>query len=286
MLKVNITDNLDIIWFITFTFIWSWLFWLPSVLSSLGLIEIDQITLTIFSVIAVFGPTIIAFLLTGIKEGKKGIKILLKRFNLNFNKKWLIPIFIVGPLISSFGLLCIFLFEPGLFPDLQYLKAPVSIPFVILYIFFLGGPFQEEFGWRGYALDRIQSKYNAVVSSLLLGIIHSLWHLPLIFITTSIQSQIPFIEFLLMTTLLTFFYTWLHNNTNGNVLIAMTIHLMGNLSSALFPYYVTTLGRWTGFFLLLIITIIIVKIYGPKKLVKNWNENVMNKNTMTDINGF
>jgi len=32
------------------------------------------------------------------------------------------------------------------------------------------GPLQEEFGWGGYALDRIQARFNALNSSIILGV--------------------------------------------------------------------------------------------------------------------
>jgi uncharacterized protein len=38
----------------------------------------------------------------------------------------------------------------------------------------------EELAWRGFALPRLLSRHNALVASLILGVIWALWHLPLV----------------------------------------------------------------------------------------------------------
>ena len=67
-----------------------------------------------------------------------------------------------------------------------FLDAPLSlIPFAIGILVF--GPLPEELGWRGYAQDRFQSRYNALVSSLVIGAGWALWHIPLYFIAGTFQ---------------------------------------------------------------------------------------------------
>ena len=78
----------------------------------------------------------------------------------------------------------------------------------------------EEYGWRGFALDRLQKKSSALSASLILGLIWALWHLPLFFIEGTTQAAIPMVQYMLQTVVLSIFYTWLYNNTGGSVLIA------------------------------------------------------------------
>jgi membrane protease YdiL (CAAX protease family) len=54
----------------------------------------------------------------------------------------------------------------------------------MILMMFLGGG-QEEIGWRGFALDRLLSRHNDFIASLILGTIWGLWHLPLWFMMTS-----------------------------------------------------------------------------------------------------
>jgi membrane protease YdiL (CAAX protease family) len=43
----------------------------------------------------------------------------------------------------------------------------------------LGGPLGEESGWRGYALPRLQRRFDPLTSSLMMGFLWANWHLPL-----------------------------------------------------------------------------------------------------------
>ena len=136
--------------------------------------------------------------------GKKGIKILLKRIiKVKFTWVWYLIVFLLGPiytgitfLISRYGLNLPF--------ESEMLQNPLMILIGFFYIFFLRGPLGEELGWRGYALEKMQEKLNSYWSSLILGLVWSLWHLPLFFMPNAIQSQIPIWQFIIYTVTVTF----------------------------------------------------------------------------------
>jgi len=47
----------------------------------------------------------------------------------------------------------------------------------------------EEFGWRGFLLPRLQSRHNALVSGLIVGVAWATWHVPLFFIKGTSQYE-------------------------------------------------------------------------------------------------
>jgi membrane protease YdiL (CAAX protease family) len=144
-------------------------------------------------------------------------------------------------------------------------RLMLLLPLLIL------GPISEELGWRGYALERLQSRWNALTSSLILGVIWSLWHLPLFYIvgTSQYLYDISFLGFMLGTTIISVLYTWVYNNTGGSIWSAVFFHWI-------YTYALDTLGvgmtpppvdyQWLQYAPYIIITIIVTVIWGPTTL--------------------
>ena len=103
----------------------------------------------------------------------------------------------------------------------------------ILYTFFFGGGTNEEPGWRGFALPKLQAKFSPLIASLILGIIWGLWHAPIYL--PQYGSIFQFTIFLLNTLKITIMLTWLYNRTEGSVLATALLHSIGNLSFEFIP---------------------------------------------------
>ncbi|MBU7045204.1 MAG: CPBP family intramembrane metalloprotease [Theionarchaea archaeon] len=253
----NKFENRNLWLFFLIAFGGSWIFWIPEVLWDFRLY------------IAPFGPSIAAFLLTYMTKRQEGTKELFKRgLDFKFKKIWLIPIFLLMPMIVGCSLLLAFLGgEPV--PD----SAGFSQPFVIIpaffYILFLGGPVAEEFGWRGYALDRLQPQYSALYSSLILGIIWGLWHIPLFFMEgQDFYRTIPMWGFIISTIFNSILHTWIYNNTGRSILAVLLFHTTGNLAHFIFPAMATLSG---GFYSLLLnagVVVVVLVVWGPQKMVR------------------
>ncbi|MDW7978365.1 MAG: CPBP family intramembrane glutamic endopeptidase [Candidatus Caldarchaeum sp.] len=184
-------------------------------------------------------PAVAAFTLSDLSHGKTGVKTLLRKFHLRFGKAWLLPIFLLHPAIAGASLL-LAVFSGDSPPVFEALMNPVFVAIGFVYIFFVGGPFQEEWGWRGYALERLQTRWNALTSSLLLGIVWGLWHTPLFLIPGTIQSQTPWWGFAILIVSGSILFTWIYNNTNQSILAVMLFHTMNNLSFVIIPTLQTT----------------------------------------------
>jgi len=97
---------------------------------------------------------------------------------------------------------------------------------------------KEEIGWRGFALDRLLSRHNDLVASLILGVVWALWHLPLWFMTGTSQGSMPFGSFLLMSVALSIIMTWVYVDSGGSMFLAMWTHGVANAYMAIFPVLV------------------------------------------------
>lgn len=178
-----------------------------------------------------FNPTISAIIITGISSGWNGIKNLFKGFSRwKVGLKWYFAalLFIIAPLVAGTLYVLFGGVAPGIDPNLT-----VQL-FVFLLIFGLfSGPLSEETGWRGFALPKLESKYTALISSLILGILWTFWHLPLYFIPGSAQSGIPFPIYMILVVSITIIMTWAYNNTNGSLIVTVLIHFCFNFGSVL-----------------------------------------------------
>ena len=91
----------------------------------------------------------------------------------------------------------------------------------------------EEIGWRGYALPRLAARLGLRGSSVLLGIVWAVWHLPLFFLPTADKFGQSFIVYLLGTTTLSVAMAWLYAHTNGSLWMTMLMHSAVNQTTGI-----------------------------------------------------
>lgn len=241
-----------LILYVALTFLISWGMWLPAVL-------LGETPLTSgLSQAGIFGPLLAVVVMFPMYNAKKMFR---KLFDRNFPKKYLMYSFLLGVGLPAFVYLVI-VYREGL----QFeLGSPIqSIPLLAMIILFVEGPI-EEFGWRGFFLTRVLKETNLVFASLIVGLIHGIWYWPLHFMADTVQSHMPIYQFVLLTALSGFVYTWLYANTQGSLLMAIFYHWMANLGNALFIYWTSESGRLL-YFVLLMVFVLTIFIRDYKKL--------------------
>jgi membrane protease YdiL (CAAX protease family) len=211
----------------------SWLVWVPLAIVANGPAKLpEDLFLLIF--VGIYGASGAGIIMTRVVEGKGSIRRLLRRYiDWRVGLKWYGVMFFTMPvlIVTAMAIYAaqgnpIGQFQPGAWP-LAFLGVLPAVLF---------GPLGEEAGWRGFALSRLQDKYGAFWSSILLGIVHTFWHAPLFWLPggTPISggpvTLVGVASFLSMVTVGTFVYTWVFNHTRGSMLMALLLHLSFNTS--------------------------------------------------------
>ena len=243
--------------------------------------------LVAFVAVAQFGPSLAAFGLT-IRSGGWPAAARLARRALQFRipLPWLATTLLLPAVLAAVAFyLNTALGNPA--PKTPLLAQPIAIVPTFLFILLLQGPVPEEFGWRGYALDRLQARWPALASSVILGLIWGAWHLPLFFLPGVSQSYMPFWSFAIMTVALAVLITWVYNNTGRNLFAVLVFHAGVNLwSFGVFPPLDLTAGAsQTGFYILTVLyvaaAVAVTLVWGTRTLCRETRVRVQ---TRTHVN--
>jgi membrane protease YdiL (CAAX protease family) len=214
--------------FIVFTLLYSWTLWLLMILSNEGLLPFKFPT----NFLGSFGPAVGALIVTGIIQGKTGLKNILKSL-INWKTSvwsYLFAIFfIIAVYITAAGI--IYLIDPTLL-KLQKLPGVAEIIIYFFVIAIIGGPLGEEIGWRGFLQPELLKRFNPAITSLFIALIWLLWHIPLFWLEGAVQEGGSIIYFALSVFAMAFLFTLLYIKSNGSLLLAILFHTMINYVSA------------------------------------------------------
>jgi membrane protease YdiL (CAAX protease family) len=187
---------------------------------------------------------------------------------------WYAVIFLYVPVKSGLAaLIDVILGGRGIEPEAltRLMEQPVLIvPALIFWLFF--GPVPEEPGWRGYALDGLQGRLSALSASMIVGIVWSLWHLPLFFIEGTWQAEAiglgtqRFWLFMLAIVVESVLYTWIYNSTSGSTLAAILFHFVGNAFGEMFA--LSERAEVYSFLLAVVAVAVVIVTWGPRALSK------------------
>jgi len=230
--------------------------------------------MTVAHVLLVFfiaSPSVVGILLTMVVDGREGLKELFSRtvrwrvHTLWYAAALLLPVTMFGLSYVIQGLL------GGPRTPINFIgQLAFFIPVALM------APLLEEFGWRGFALPRLQRRYSALVSALIVGLGWALWHAAVNYLGRVAQAGTMLIPLLLIATQYNFaesvLLSWIHNNTRNSMLLVLLCHFsitFGNifgLSNATIgddmrATLVNVAIHW-------LVAIAIIAVAGPKRLVR------------------
>ena len=236
-------------------------------------------------------PLVSAVILTAVTRGRKSLKEWAKRlFRWRVGWQWVFVSLLIYPLVTLVAFAISDLAAGGVwtvstmwkvgFENLQANAARIGlnpnntgqILAILIAVSFIV-PIFEEGGWRAFAIPRLQEKYSALVSGLVMGIIWSIWHLPSFFTTGSDHYGMPFLWFLMTIVSISILMVWIMNHTNQSVLMTILFHGSIILSGHFLPTQLAyrtgnTIALWLTGGLLVLISLAVILYEGPTRLVR------------------
>jgi membrane protease YdiL (CAAX protease family) len=170
-------------------------------------------------------------LITAIADGRAGLKTYFSRIvRWRVGLKWYaVALFL--PLVLRLAAFGLNLASGATLSTNIQLPAWSELIAGFLFVFFTIALFEEP-GFRGFALPRLLVGRSALAAGLILGVLHTIWHLPN-FIT---GDDAPVVILIIIGGAV--LNTWLFNNTNGSVFMAMLLHASVNLWAEVFnPFF-------------------------------------------------
>lgn len=216
--------------FFVLAYLGSWVLWSPWWLSQSGIgvlpFELPFVAVASINQLGLFaGPFASALLVNRIIEGRdRPNRLLRSMVQWRARPFWYVLALILIPAATGLG----YLILPGTTLVLDGgALAVLGVLTTTYLIYLLGGPVQEEIGWRGFALPRLQARLSPVTAALVLGVIHCAWHAPLFFTSewdTARHEPSQFLAYLLLVLSMSVILSWLFNGSHGSVMLAILGH--------------------------------------------------------------
>ncbi len=207
--------------FVALAFALSWLVWIPTLLLSAAQWPV---------LLGAFGPAVAGAIMVRVHGGKvrewlRGMAVFRVRL------RWY-ALALSLPLLETVvqTLLAFRAGAPlslGAMPE----RAPMILTAFVTALLLGGG--QEEPGWRGWLLPKLQARVNPLAASLLIGVVWALWHLPLYVIGP--YQQLSFALYMPVVVAMAVVFTWLYNASSGSIVIAMLLHAQVNTAQMFLP---------------------------------------------------
>lgn len=217
----------DLVAFVVLAFALTWVFTIPAGLAARGMFSLPVPGLVLL-IIGGFGPLLAAVVMAARRRGGAGVRALFAQLDpRGVRRRWfVIPVFLVVLNVVPVGG---YLAAGGALPDAGILLGILILfPIQVVFVATMGGGLDEEMGWRGYALPQWLQISGPLVANILLGVVWSLWHLPLWLNPTGTHAAFPFAVFLVTTVSRSILMGWLYCASGRSLFVAILAHAVSN----------------------------------------------------------
>ncbi|MCC0647061.1 CPBP family intramembrane metalloprotease [Clostridioides sp. ZZV15-6598] len=277
----HFNSDKNLIFFFAITLLWTWVFSFTPVL--LGVTNTMLGKLLFYS--ACTAPSIIGLLFVFTIYPNSARKDFLYR-SFSFKEigiKWPLLTVLFFALIVIFSLLIGKYFHLEI-NDVDWMHIAIYKPYKIplmLFISFILSMLSQEFGWRGYSLDKLLVRFGFTGASIILGTICGIWYLGW-YLT---PGQIPYnllqyslfdaLLFIPSTILLSFVITFVYINTHRSILAGGFVHMMCNFFTIqLCSYYSIEVYVITQYVKIIFCLILIIYIISSTKFKQKINSEI------------
>ena len=204
--------------FLFYTFVSSWILWGGlAILTQFKLLKFGSVFSIILFILGGITPAICEIWL----KKKYSSKAEFKSFIHNIKN----PRHSLAWYIFTIGLAFAACFLPTLWGGASK-EEPLYLALILFPIMIVGGGL-EEVGWRGYLQPTLQKKWSSFTSTLIVGAIWAIWHLPLWFVVGSNQMSMSFLWFTLSALALSFLLTVIYLFTES-IFLCIIFHAFIN----------------------------------------------------------
>ena len=178
-----------------------------------------------------FAPFLVALAVLALTGGRPALGDFLRRIvRWRVNVRWYALVLGLPPTIALGGVgLNVLLGAPAPTWDRMPSLAGAVPQFAFILLFIGLG---EEPAWRGFALPRLMANRSWLAAAVVLGVLHALWHLPLLGTEYNRHQAVPWTVAVIAFSVVT---AWMWQRTDGNLLLPMLFHASVN-TAALFLF--------------------------------------------------
>jgi len=214
--------------YVVAAYAWTWSFNLLKILGQRGAVVLPVPDL-LLDITAGLGPLLAALAVVSYEAGSAGRSALLRQL-----LRWRVPrgwyaVAVLGPVVLVLAAYGLWIATGGAPPPAEALAQWPLLPVFFVYILLAGGGVDEEVGWRGFALPRLQDRFGALAASVVLGVFWAGWHIPAWFSPGSGQDLISFPVFVVSVIGAAIVFNWLYNSTGGALPLVIIFHTMFDL---------------------------------------------------------